>query len=579
MLPSSIRGDTKSAAERFLFGQFRQGLSDDWVVLHSLGLTNHPRKPWAEIDFVVVGPLGVFCIEVKGGRVSREGGKWLFTDRNGRVAAKSQGPFEQVGPASAALRQRLVDRYPALSRTLVGYGVATPDIRFAIKGPDVLPEVVFDQGDALRPVAEYVNRLASYWQDRLRGGRQEITSQQVLHIVDYLRGDFDLRRSLGSIVREVKDDLISLTAQQFVVLRTFEDSERVVVRGGAGTGKTLLAAEEAARWTEDEGARVLLTCFNRNLARFLKETMSRRSPRVRVQHFHAFLHDLIEEAGLGGQVPADISDADRFQVIYPRLAERAVETIGERARFDVLIVDEGQDLLLPAYVDMMDAVVSGGLERGIWRMFLDPRQNVYGSIPPQGIGRLSEGHPAEGRLQVNCRNTSPIAVETALLSARTVDEVLSADGPEVDVQWYSTDEDQSKLVASKVRKLLGGGILPHEIALLSPFVRDGSGGLAYSNSFGVAVHDISEGGARQGQVIFSTIAGFKGLEADAVILMDGRAISDRVSTGYYVGASRARALLTVFLQDDTRSEYSSAAREFGRREAQRISEEQVPGAR
>src|SRR5262245_11766246 len=103
MLPQTVRRDTASDAERKLFRIIRDDLSDDWTALHSLGLAGHERKPWAEIDFVLVGPDGVYSLEVKGGRISREAGKWSFTDRTGRTTVKDEGPFEQVGGASAAL--------------------------------------------------------------------------------------------------------------------------------------------------------------------------------------------------------------------------------------------------------------------------------------------------------------------------------------------------------------------------------------------------------------------------------------------------------------------------------------------
>src|SRR4051812_37627931 len=115
MYPPEPRADTKSSAERELFRRIRAEVTDDWIVLHSVGLGSHRYKPWAEIDFVLIGPPGVFCLEVKGGRIRREDGRWHFIDKDGNVAVKQQGPFEQVGSASAALRAHLIKRLPRLS--------------------------------------------------------------------------------------------------------------------------------------------------------------------------------------------------------------------------------------------------------------------------------------------------------------------------------------------------------------------------------------------------------------------------------------------------------------------------------
>src|SRR5438105_1281638 len=112
MIPQTVRRGTSSDAERKLFRVIRDDLSDEWTVLHSLGLAGHERKPWAEVDFVLIGPPGVYCLEVKGGRIRREAGRWFFTDRAGRTTEKGEGPFEQVGGASAALAGHLFARMP-----------------------------------------------------------------------------------------------------------------------------------------------------------------------------------------------------------------------------------------------------------------------------------------------------------------------------------------------------------------------------------------------------------------------------------------------------------------------------------
>src|SRR5262252_1368416 len=116
MLPPTVREGTSSPAEREMFVHIRDELSNDWIALHSVGLTIHKRKPWAEIDFVLIGPPGVFCLEVKGGRVTREEGVWYTTPQHGPDRGKRQrlneSPFEQVGSASAELFKFLSESMP-----------------------------------------------------------------------------------------------------------------------------------------------------------------------------------------------------------------------------------------------------------------------------------------------------------------------------------------------------------------------------------------------------------------------------------------------------------------------------------
>src|SRR5258708_35462846 len=102
MIPSPLPSDIKSSAPQKMFVIFARGLPDTWTVLHSLGIGNHSTKPWTAIDFVLVGPPGVFCIEVKGGRVRREGGRWCFTGRHDKDPGKQPDPFRHGGGAAAA---------------------------------------------------------------------------------------------------------------------------------------------------------------------------------------------------------------------------------------------------------------------------------------------------------------------------------------------------------------------------------------------------------------------------------------------------------------------------------------------
>jgi hypothetical protein len=66
-----------TASEKEVFELIRDANeSTEYVCLHSLGIARHKRKDYAETDFVLIGPLGIFCLEVKGGLISRNKGLW-----------------------------------------------------------------------------------------------------------------------------------------------------------------------------------------------------------------------------------------------------------------------------------------------------------------------------------------------------------------------------------------------------------------------------------------------------------------------------------------------------------------------
>src|SRR4051794_29635110 len=124
MLPRECPGDTPSGAERRLFKRIERDLSDQWTAMHSVGIARHARKPWAEADFVLIGPGGVYVLEVKGGAVQRIDRQWTT---NGQPL--KQSPIDQAAGAGAALYADLSKQHPTIRSAAVGHGVCFPDVR------------------------------------------------------------------------------------------------------------------------------------------------------------------------------------------------------------------------------------------------------------------------------------------------------------------------------------------------------------------------------------------------------------------------------------------------------------------
>lgn len=562
MIPAVPAETTASSAERKLFTVLQEQLPSTWTVLHSLGLASHARKPWAEIDFVLVGPEGVYCLEAKGGGVSRHNGLWNFMDRYGNVSAKAEGPFEQVGSAAAALYRFLKEH--GVSNANVGYGVMMPDIVFREVGPDIELAVLYDSTDSEQSIKAYVQRLAGYWQKRLKRDADPLTANECARIVDVLRGDFDFRKPLSRVAQDVCNELLSLTTEQYKALDTMEENPRCIVKGGAGTGKTLLAAEEARR-AANESKRVLLCCFSRNLADFLKGAID--DPRIRVESLHRLMYSYISSAGLVRSLP-DAEEHYLYEVGYPQTCIEALTCLPKFEPFDTVIVDEAQDLMLDTYLAVLDLLVQNGLTGGTWRFFLDPKQNVFKGIQ-QGIHeRLKQCHPAVATLHVNCRNTRPIAVNTALLCGLPHDNVARATGPDVEMYWFRDQSHEHRMLSKFIVRLCSDGIRPEQIMILSPF-RLSSSVVQRGLDCPFSIADVSDSGfPSAGSVGFSTIPAFKGLEADFVAVVDiNHLVSPETTSFAYVATSRARVLLGVFIDEQSRADFEQRSREFGARMA------------
>lgn len=564
MIPSEIDPSTKSYAERRIFVKLQAELSNEWTVLHSLNVKEHPTQPWGEIDFVLVGPSGVFCLEVKGGRVRRVAGEWQFIDRNGNVTRDYRGPFRQVQEATQALTAFIKRECPHLKFVPVMSGVVLPDAVIEGQGAHIVPEIVLDLESIEQPFLEYLRRIIGYWRPILeqKAGVEyrRLTSAERDEIVQLLRPDFDFRVALRPQIGEVKRTIIKLTEDQVRVLDGLKANKRVVIRGSAGTGKTLLAVEEAKRWSR-LGARVFLTCFNRNLARYLRRALEGYD--VEVDNFHSFVVRTVRSAGKEAAVPRATPE-ERFRFFYPAACIESILESKDFEPYDVLIVDEAQDLLVDTYIDVFDVLLMDGIENGRWRMFLDPNQDLFRGTQPGSWARIMD-KAAWFELSTNCRNTKNIAVTVAAVSGVELVRTMHLAGPEVQVCFVRNPEDERRKVSKSINRLLSEKIDPSDFVVLG-HVRLENSSLA-SGLLGVPYRLLDiESVQAEPAIRYATVRAFKGLEADTV-LMTG--ITDLNSQDklleLYVGLSRARAYLEMYVYESAREEFEARYREFGKR--------------
>lgn len=563
MFPPEIPDPDRSRAETRIFNKLKTETPDDWFAIHSVGLASHATKPWAEIDFVVIADSGVWCLEVKGGGIVHREGKWFTNEK-----PLKESPFAQAGGGSSALFQYLKPRVPAVAQSVVGYGVCFPDCQFQATGPEINPTLIYDDDDLAQPFAGYVDRLARDWADRFHGKGASLPPplrrndrSRILHEI---APDFSLVPSLRAQVQGVQEELVRLTEQQAEILRGFEEYDRALIQGAAGTGKTMLAIHEGKRLAS-EGKRTLLCCFSHRLASDLARRVA-GVPNLEVRHIHGLMRDLIDEAGLTDQLP-NVDQADLFDVFYPQLSIEALGALDRLGDYDAIVVDEAQDLLKDPYLQVFDALLSNELSGGIWRVFYDPNQDRFEACDQHMLGRLESYCTSGYRLRTNCRNTRQIAVATSLLTTLPLAEVLRVDGPEFIDEWYEDEREHQKALLKIVRDWIARGLRPDQITILSPFRFERSTVAQVAEQLPRRLVDIGSGSTDDGTALrFSTVAGFKGLESDGLILSDVKDLtSAHALLEIYLGASRACALLAVLLPNEVVDDYRDRAKDFAER--------------
>ncbi len=546
-IPPYCGEEIKSNAEKKMFDVLQKLQCKNGVVLHSLGLPKHQSKIYGEIDFVVVCDRGVACLEIKGGRVACREGRWFFTDRYGVEREKSEGPFAQVIGNMFSMRNILKEKYstnPHIKNVLVAAGVVFPDITFTSQAEEIIPEMIFDQ--SAKDITQYIQGVFDYWEKRQHKAPARLAPGDIREIVTYLRGEFCFVPMLGNRLSEVEDRLVRLTAEQSAIMDGLALNAHLLVEGAAGTGKTLLATDYAKKKAE-QGKKVLYLTYNKNLAHNI-QNQSTEIPNLKIINIHALF---------GEYIPIDMQAMtenaqeyfartlpEEFYDYISRLEEEELEPL----QYDVLVLDEGQDILKPDYMYSLDCLLKGGWERGYWAIFYDEKQNLYNPEFTEGMQLLEDYFCTRFRLSTNCRNTIQIGTYGALESGNEIGAFIRENGEEVQKIVYRDEQEEREQLKSILKNLKKEKVDLSDVVFLSP--------KKYSNSrikeTGIEVYELGKSqNQTEGLPVYATIQGFKGLDAKVVILVDIEDIrKENYSKYIYTAISRARTLLYVVGSQD-----------------------------
>lgn len=558
MLPFRPHSDT-TKSEQWVFNQLAEDPAlDGYVILHSLGLARHKRKTYAECDFVIIGPLGVYCLEVKGGHVSRQGGVWTI-GWPGKSYTSMEGPFKQAQSARGTLLHEVRTRLgkDLIRRVPFGWGVMLPDVQFVEQDPEWDQECIFDERDKEPPVSDYLKKLAEYTlaheASRGRKFQTPLSLRDIEAIANSFRADFDLVPGITSLIRESHNELLSLSEEQYSSLETIlhPGNPRVICEGAAGTGKTVLAAESARRLAQS-GMRVLFLCFNSNLALQLQHQEFAKHKNITLHTIWGILYQLVGKA-----FPGQIPEGKQFEVVLAMSEEAAINATesGDLIPYDVLVIDEAQDVLAPDVMNALDWFLNEGMSGGRWVMFLDTalQASVYNKLEDSLYSHLSS-RAMNLKLSINMRNPVTIAREAAMVTGTAPPKCRRQFIAPVDYRTIHGTKTVHKISMSLITQLISEGADPNDIVLLSfrapseAFYESGYSSIGKK----VYVLDGGKNNIPRSAIPAASIPAFKGLESEIVIIGDlpEGEMNEWQLANFYVALTRARTAAYVICSQE-----------------------------
>ena len=502
------------------------GLPDGWTAWHSLRL--RVGNGWeGEGDFVIANPKrGLLVLEVKGGRVELQGGRWLQNAREMDRPPRAQ---------AIAFAKHLGDAMRSRMPIVPGYGAAC-----------AFPDVDFDAGPNCGDIAGLVigRRDLPHLATILPGLLDRATPDFALPAGDWTRCLTELwgetwvpAIGLRSRVDDAAERTLALDRDQLRVLDYAGENTRAVVVGGAGSGKTVVARELAVRRAR-QGQRALYACFTDALGRRVDAALSaERAAGAKVQavSIQRYAHDLLRAAGQS----CNPEQNGFWGEVSLRAACDALPPPTERP--DLLVVDEAQDFAAGDW-DLVQALSDG---RGLWVM-LDENQRFWAerNLPAAlvaGVFRLCL--PGQHRNPSAVEKFAALYTEDGAQSAAPADpavlRVVAAPAPKI-----------LDRVRHEIETLQKNGARPGDIAVLSLAGQTRSHLLETPTlgSFRLARADAADASEH---VVADTFLRFKGLERPFVIvteLVHGEGM--KYDVRMHIALTRATAGVIVVCDED-----------------------------
>lgn len=534
------RLDDQKIKHLFTFGLINRNLSN----------TDH------EADLILVGPAGVFLIEIKSGPIRVEDGQYY----RGNNMLKS--PIMQAKQAWYDLQEHLKESgLPIKSLRFGGYCALYLDVSWSGGDTDA-DGLIMDRNflnnpvDSLAKVVE--TRTAAAMSNSWR--IDKYSAGEIAKVKDAIVSNSYQAPSVRIAIDESEAIYADLGVEQSVVYSAISNNKRIRIFGPPGSGKTLLAFQ-VLRDNFRQGIKTLYICKNKALANMLCarfEDEYGKQDVVTIKTIDSLIYSSLRILNM----KINVGVSEPYTEKAKRLKHELEVGIHEGFSYACLVVDEAQDVLNLEYCDLLNTIVDQGLETGSWRLFLDPEQDVFSGYEKETLDLyFNDSNSVEYILQKNYRNTIEIQKAAKAFSKHNY-EITSEKNPlgePPEIIIYKKDDwlDSANTTSKAINDLLSAGVKPSEITILSFVARRKS--VADRNLLRIAngvklVHindrDWNEGSINK--IYYASVYEYKGLDNKVIVYTDIDRLGDdeRSRIAHFVGATRAKVYYVMLVSSD-----------------------------
>ena len=501
---------------------------NDWTVIWGLGISEHQRKLDGQSDFVLIGPLGIAVIEIKGGdeHIFKPNGgfEWGYSNSNKALMTSKETPFQQANGNMQSIKAFLEKNYPSrikIQKTLFVHGAAFPEGDLSkVKNKKSIQFKEWEIWDTNSSnIKDYIENIFKKTEAKLykiapQFKAENLKKQEITHIIQYLsiEGKCVVKKNHED---KIKNELIRLQDEQCKIYES--DFKRVCIDGGPGTGKSVVAQYIANKLILEQ-KKILWISFNR----FFTESINQKfagNGFIDIKKSTQMALDITRKDG----VDLDVSDPrlhEEFALSALSLSEN-----DDIKQYDAIIWDEAQDSMTNYYFEGLEFLIKGGWKNGSWYVFLDSniQSKNLNRLDTNVLKKIKDLSDLKMPFLINYRNPEKVISHASQLADIDTPECKS--NIEGKITLLKNENNLQNFLEDKVYEIISSGVRnPILLTYQNPenFIK-GVNKNYFANLWKsrnkYSFRAYSQDNKKDESVIdFANVISFKGLECNNIIL-------------------------------------------------------------